>query len=315
MSTITQLEYIVAVSEELHFGRAAKRCFVSQPSLSSQIHKLEEELEVTIFDRNKKPISPTEQGALILEQAKMILREHRKLSFVAENQTTTPQGKFKLAVIPTVAQYLIPRFVSHFAQHFPKVKLIIDEYKTDEIIQMLRNDQVDAGLLVTPLNEKDITEKTLFYEKFFAYFSKGHPKLQKKSVSEFDLEQDNMWLLGEGHCFRDQALKVCAFKKLDPPLRQVEFLGGSLETLRLIVDRHEGYTLLPELAVDSLDKNIKQSQVRAITSPTPTREVSLVYTNSFYKFKILSSLQRSILESIPEGFQISKNSTTTVVDI
>lgn len=315
MSTLTQLEYLLAVTSERHFGRAAKRCHVSQPSLSLQIQKLEEELGVIIFDRTQKPINITEHGMDIVNQAKVILREHKRLHHIASESSDEPRGDFHLAVIPTVSQYLVPRFVGNFARDFPEVNLTIDEYKTEEIISLLKNDQVDAGLLVTPLEEDGIEERIMFYEKFFAYLAPGHPNLKKSQLSEFDLDENNIWLLGEGHCFRDQVLRVCSLDKRRPVIENIQFSGGNLETLKQMVARHGGFTLLPELAIETITPKDQEACIRPFQSPVPTREVSLAYSRSLYKKKILEALESAIKASLPETIKQHRDTGTTIVGL
>ena len=315
MPTLTQLEYLDAVAKEQHFGRAAKRCHVSQPSLSIQLQKLEEELSVVVFNRSRKPIALTEKGAQILAQARTILKEHRKLYHIAAEASGKPKGRFRLAIIPTVSQYLVPLFLAQFAEKYPEVELMIDETKTRDIIAALRNDQIDAGLLVTPLMEEDIYEKHLYYERFYAYLSPHNPLLAKESLEEFDLEESDVWLLAEGHCFRDQALKVCSGQKSAGRLKNVSFSGGNIETLKKMATRYSGYTLLPELSLMEMSEREKKEQVRRIVNPVPTRQVSLVHQRSFYKNSILEALSAAILDALPASVQRQRGGDTSVVSL
>ncbi len=315
MSSITQLEYVLAVDREKHFGRAAEACHVSQPSLSSQIQKLEEELGVVIFDRSKKPILVTEAGKEIISQAKVIVREHSKLESIADGTCLEPKGDFHLAVIPTLAPYLIPLFVAEFSKKYPKVYLKISEYKTEDIIKLLSNDDIDAGILVTPLGDDRVIERHLFFEPFYAYASEGHELLKKKSLSEGDLLSNDLWLLEEGHCFRDQVLKICSLEHKNKVLKNVEFSSGNLETLKHLVRRSQGYTLLPELAVMELDEDELKRHVRKFKKPAPTREVSLVHSRFFLKESVITSMEQVILDSLPKQIRSLKRRDIEVIGL
>lgn len=315
MATITQLGYVKAVNRLGHFGRAAQECNVSQPTLSIQIQKLEEELDVIIFDRSKKPIIATEVGKEILVQVNLILKEHKKLYHLANLGSAEPKGDFHLAVIPTLAPNLIPLFVVEFSKKYPKVNLKINEYKTEEIIRMLVDDEIDAGLLVTPLEDSRLLERHLFFEPFYAYISQQHSLNKKKQISELDLEVAGLWLLEEGHCFRDQVLKICSKEKKNAVLNNVEFSGGNLETLKNLVKNNCGYTLLPELAVTGLSSEEQETHIRKFKKPAPTREVSLVCSRSFLKASIINSLEKVIINNLPQKIKSLKRRDVEVIGI
>ncbi|MCB0364659.1 MAG: hydrogen peroxide-inducible genes activator [Bdellovibrionaceae bacterium] len=315
MPTITQLEYLLAVDKERHFGKAARECNVSQPSLSTQIHKLEEELETVIFDRSKKPIIATETGKEIIDQAKLVLKEHRKLGSIASLGQREPKGEFHLAVIPTLAPYLIPLFIGEFSEENPKVKLKVNEHKTDDIIKLLVNDEIDAALLVTPLGDDRLIERHLYFEPFYAYISEGHRLAKKKQISESDLDEEDLWLLEEGHCFRDQVLRVCSLDKKNRVLPNVEFESGNLETLKNLIKKNSGYTLLPQMAVDDLPKDEAGLHVRRFVKPVPTREVSLVYSRTFLKEAIIDAMEKMILKNLPRNIRSLKKQDVEIIDI
>lgn len=315
MPTITQLQYLIAVDEEKHFGRAAEKCAVSQPSLSTQIQKVEEELDLVIFDRSQKPIMVTEEGRAIIDQARATLKEHKKLFALAQGSSIEPKGDFHLGIIPTLAPYIVPLFLGKFSKDFPDVRLKISELQTDDILKQLKNDDVDAGLLVTPLNDESLIERHLFYEPFYAYISEGHNLLDKDKLSQEDLLDEDLWLLEEGHCFREQMLKICSLRHSNRVLPNVEFASGSLETLRKLVKRSKGYTLLPELAVDDLGKKEAEKHLRSFNSPVPTREVSLIHSRSFLKERIISALEDVIVEELPKNLKSLKRGDINVVDI
>ncbi len=315
MPSITQLEYLIAVEKERHFGRAAQECHVSQPSLSTQIQKLEEELNCIIFDRSKKPILLTEVGKLIVEQAKVVLREHKRIFSLASESGQEPMGSFSLAVIPTLAPYLIPHFVGQFSKKFPKVKLQINEYKTEDIIKKLVNDEIDAGLLVTPLHDERIIERHLFFEKFYAYVSEDHPLNKKKILNAEDLRSDQLWVLEEGHCFRNQVLNICSRDRKTAVLPNVEFASGNLETLKNLVKKNSGFTIIPKLAMDDLDKKEVETYIRKIKKPVPTREVSLVHSRSFLKENIIEAMEKEIIACIPNDLRSLKKGDIEIVEI
>ena len=314
MPTITQLEYIIAVEEEKHFGRAAQRCHVSQPSLSTQIQKVEEELDLVIFDRSRKPVMVTEEGRSIVEQAKATLREHRKIFSLAQGSSVEPKGDFHLAIIPTLSPYLIPLFLQGFSEKFPDVSLKISELQTETIVKELKEDRLDAAILVTPLKDEHIIERHLFYEPFYAYISDKHHLLEKRELTHEDLLDQDLWLLEEGHCFRDQMLKVCSLKQ-NRVLNNVEFASGSLETLRKLVKTSCGYTLLPELAVEDLGKREREKHLRPFKNPVPTREVSLVHSRSFLKERIITALESEIMADLPEKIRSLKRGDINVVEL
>jgi len=315
MPTITQLEYIIALNKEKHFARAAELCHVSQPSLSAQIQKLEEELGIIIFDRSKKPIIPTEIGTDIIQQAELILKEHRRLVDIVSTQGKEPRGNFHLAVIPTLAPYLIPLFVGIFSRLYPKVNLKINEYKTHEIIDLLLKDQIDAGLLVTPLHHDQLIERHLFYEPFHVFVSEKHPLSKKRQISELDLDKKDLWLLEEGHCFREQMLKVCSLNRKGSVLNNVEFASGNLETLKNLVKKSSGYTLLPDLATTELSSEDYNKFIRKFKKPAPTREVSLIHSRSFLKESIISALEDVIISELPPRIRSLKRQNIEVIDI
>jgi LysR family transcriptional regulator, hydrogen peroxide-inducible genes activator len=297
--TITQMEYVLAVDEYRHFKRASIACHISQPTLSMQIQKLEESLGIIIFDRSKSPILPTKNGIIFINQARIVLIEYRKINALLKAGDKVLSGEFKLAVIPTLSPFLIPLFANKFKAKYPKVKLIIEELKTEEIIDRLAADQIDAGLLVTPLKNDKIIERTLYYEPFSLYVSDDTKYFAMKKVKESILTMENIWLLNEGHCLRGQVLKICQYKaKQKDEGSNLVFHSGNLETLKNMVDKSGGYTILPQMMVDSLSIKSKK-KIREFEDPCPIREVSLVHSRIFLKEKIIDALEQEILNHIP----------------
>jgi len=296
--TITQLEYLIAVDTHKNFAKAARHCYVTQPTLSMQIKKIEEELEVLIFDRSKKPVLTTEIGKQVIDQARITVQEASRIKEIIQGQKDEIKGELRIGIIPTLSPYLLPLFVTEFIEHYPEVTLIFEELMSKDIISKLSTDQLDVGILVTPLNMKSIIEMPLFYETFFLYMSTSHPLSQKEKINYSELDINDMWLLKEGHCFRTQALNICG--KDSVKRSQLNFESGSLETLRRIVEKQYGYTLLPELARRDLDEK-RQQFVRHFNNPQPVREVSLVIHRSFMKRRLIELLKDEIIKSVPEA--------------
>lgn len=298
--TLTQLQYVVAVDQKRNFGLAAQACFVSQPTLSMQIQKLEDDLGVSLFDRSKKPVEPTDIGRKVVAQAKVVLQEALRIEELIKSERGEIRGDFFLGIIPTLAPYLLPLFLEKFIKKYPLVNLIIEELQTQQIINRLNDDQLDAGLLVTPLNVPGIIEKPLFRDPFLVYLSPKHPLLSKSKVTHQDLSLEDVWLLNEGHCFREQAIEICGrVKSKNSGKKNLTFESGNLETLKRLVDQKFGYTLLPSLAILGMSATEKKKKVRYFKAPIPTREVSLVYSRSFLKKSIIDALHNAISCSIP----------------
>ncbi|MCB0698384.1 MAG: LysR family transcriptional regulator [Chitinophagales bacterium] len=304
--TITQLEYVVAVATYKSFVAAAEKCFVTQPTLSMQIQKLEDELGVKLFDRNKHPIGITAMGEAIVQQAQIILAECEKINELIQTQQSTVSGTFRLAVIPTIAPYLLPGLLESYHQDYPEVKLIVNEMETNEILVALKNNEIDAALLSTPLEENGIKEYPLFTEPLVAYFSKDEAALKKRLVSPDDIALDRIWLLNEGHCLRNQVLDLCSdqVKKMQKE-RPYKYESSNVETLRKMVDRNKGLTILPELATTEFDED-KIERVRYFENPEPVREISIVTSGHFVKMTLLQTIIDSVLKFIPEKMRVQK---------
>lgn len=309
--TLTQLKYILAVERCQNFAQAARECFVTQPTLSMQIHKLEDYLQVTVFDRSTSPVSPTTLGKKVLQMAREIVHRADALEEMARNVRQEVAGEYNLGVIPTLAPYVLPIFVEKFRQTYPKVHLRIFEHTTDDIIARLREDKLDAGLLATPLMEKDITEHPLFHESFGLLFSPGHELLGESEIREQSLKMDEAWLLKEGHCLRTQMLQLCRPSR-GPFERAVHFEGGSIETLVNLLESMSGFTVVPELAVPHFSKDV-QKRVRPFKGNTPVREVSLVTGPFALKASITKALEKTIKETLPKGLQLRKKANVIEV--
>jgi len=291
--TIQQLEYIVALNKFRHFVTASKECGVTQPTLSMMIQKLESELDVSIFDRSKHPIEPTEIGLRIINQAEATLRELNKVKQVIIDETESLSGPLHIGVIPTLSPYLIPQFIKEFKSSYPNIQLIISEMNTQTLIQALKRESVDMFIAATPLNEEEFFEIPLYYEKFLAYFSKNHP-LRDVPLSATNLPQENLWILEEGHCLRDQIFNFC---QRTIPYNHT-FEAGSIDTLVRIVDINGGYSVIPELHMDFLTED-QQINVREINDPPAIREISIVIKNNFIKEKMINAVANTVKSIIP----------------
>lgn len=289
--TITQLNYVLAVAEHLNFTIAAEKCFVTQPTLSMQIQKLEEELEIRIFDRNKKPIQLTEVGKKIVEQAKSIVNEADRIKDIVEQQKGFIGGDFKIGIIPTIMPTLLPMFLKNFIRKYPKINLIVEEHTTDEIISRLQKGQLDAAIAATPLNESDLKEIVLYYEPFVGYF----PSEFRNGLTELspnDLNVNDILLLQDGHCFTNGILNICKASKLDQS-QNFELTSGSFETLIGLANEGLGVTLLPYLHTLNLSEKDKKNIIE-FADPKPSREVSLIFPKNELKIHIVDALRQTI---------------------
>jgi LysR family hydrogen peroxide-inducible transcriptional activator len=296
--TITQLQYVLAVAEYRNFTLAAEKCFVTQPTLSMQIQKIEEELKIQIFDRTKKPIQLTDIGQKIVTQAKNIIIEADRIKDIVEHQKGFIGGEFKLGIIPTIMPTLLPMFLNNFIKKYPKVKLIIEELNTDEIINRLKKGHLDAAIASTPLHEEKLKEFVLYYEPFVAYIPKNHKIADKKEIEVSDLNIEEILLLQDGHCFRDGILNLC--KNTNAGVSSsFQLESGSFETLVKLANEGLGTTLLPFL--HTLDLNEKDKKhLHHFVEPKPAREVSLIFPKTELKIHIIDAL-RSTIAGVVKG--------------
>jgi LysR family transcriptional regulator, hydrogen peroxide-inducible genes activator len=295
--TIIQLEYLIAVDTYKNFAEAAQSCYVSQPALSMQIKKVEDELGVLVFDRSKKPVLTTEIGKLILQEAREMIRQSRRIEEIVKNQKGEIGGELRIGIIPTLSPYLLPLFITKFMKKYPSVKLVIEELLTDDIVGKLNHDLLDVGILISPLNESTIIEIPLFYEPFMVYTSKNHPFSKRTKINAGELEFGEMWVLQEGHCFRNQTINLCS-DRISETKGQLRFESGSLETLKRIVEHQNGYTLLPELATYGMEAS-KSRYIKSFQDPQPVREISLATHRSFMKQNMIQAFKEEILANIP----------------
>ncbi len=296
---LAQLKYVVALDEHRHFARAARSCGVTQPTLSTQLAKLERELGVQIFDRDRRPVEPTDLGREIVGQARQVLREAGRFEEVIQDARGVVAGDLRVGVLPTLAPYLLPRFVSNLSRRYPGISLSVEELMTEQVLQGLAADHLDVGVVATSEGEGGWIERKLFEEAFFGYLAPGHPLLERDRLRREDLELDDLWILHEGHCFRDQILELCEdLRREGAGRRPVTFRSGNLETLKQMVDASGGMTLLPGLAVDGL-KGPERDRVRPFVEPSPARTVRLVRGKTYLKRSLIEAFAVVLLEALP----------------
>ncbi|MFK8045752.1 MAG: LysR substrate-binding domain-containing protein [Crocinitomicaceae bacterium] len=296
--TIQQLEYIVALDTYKHFVTAAEHCFVTQPTLTIQVKKLEDEIGVKLFDRKQTPLKTTKIGLEIISKSRNILAEVANLKQMVGHEKDQITGRFKIGVIPTVAPYLVPLFVSQFSIKYPETILEISELKSEDIISKLQKGSLDIGILVTPLVEADITETPLYYEPFVFYGSKNHPLLKHKIIEQKDLKKEkDLWLLDKGNCFRNQVLNLCLSEKQKKD-KSIYFDSTSIESVKRMVSYFKGFTLIPELCISESDVNY-----RPLSVPIPVREVSIISHNTFVKEGLIDAIRKEILDIIPSSYK------------
>ncbi len=296
--TLTQLTYIVALDKHRNFSLAAEACHVTQPTLSMQVQKLEEELGLILFDRSERPIAPTKIGARVIAQARNVLAEVERLSAIAEQATGEMKGVLRVGIISTLAPYLLPLVITPFAERYPRISLVFEEHVAEKITEYLRRDLLDVGLVATPVPESGIIEEPLFTEPFVGYVSRSHRLYAKKRITIDDLRPDQVWLMPEGHCFRDQVtLSLYGGSAPEWSERAVQFESGNLETLQRLVDRGYGMTVLPWLAVQG-EGSSAPDQVREFEGETPGRTVRLIYAKALVKRHLVEAFARETLKSV-----------------
>ncbi|MBP1618988.1 MAG: DNA-binding transcriptional regulator OxyR [Bacteroidetes bacterium] len=299
---IQQLEYIIAVDNFRHFAKAAEASFVTQPTLSMMIQKLEEELGVKIFDRSQLPVQPTPIGAQVINQARVIVSQVKQVKDIVQEEKGIVKGSLRIGIIPTISPYLLPNLIQKHTEHGFDIELVIEEATTDQIMEKLASGTLDVGILATPLNNDRLKEHPVYYEKFFAYVSPEETSLYaKKELDEDDLNINRLWLLTEVHCFRSQILRLCNMRKKRNIHTLLSYEAGSIATLVRIVDQNSGLTIIPEMAIDHLTEEQKKN-VRPMKKITPVREISLVTRKEFLREKMLNLLIKEVKDAVPSSF-------------
>ena len=306
---IQQLEYLVAVDRVKNFTKAAEVCNVTQATLSAMIKKLEEELDVIVFDRKAKPILTTEIGQIIIEESKNILAHCALLREKAKGKSDKIEGRVKIGVIPTIANSLLPKIIKSLLTTYPKLHVEIVEITTQNIIKQLKEGSIDVGIVATPNAEENIEEEVLYYETLMVY---GDVDKKTSYVIPEEIKNKKIWLLEEGHCLREQFMKLCALKKKDLMPNNLVFDANSFDTLLNMVDEFGGLTLIPELYYQSLPKE-RRDKVSFFEPPIPVREVCLVYYRPFAKQRIVTVLADFIRNIISETLMSKQYKNTELV--
>lgn len=301
MPSITQLQYILAVAELGHFGKAAEARHVSQPTLSGQIARAEDELGVQLFIRGTKPVELTDKGRTLLPEIEAVVASHERLLRLASHDLQTIAGKLTVGVIPTLAPYVLPWWVGALVERYPEVQLAIVERPTESLIDGLKNRHVDVALLAGPLDEDELEERVLFRDPFHLYAHPEHPLARCEApIRPEQLRADEPWLLEDGHCLRHQALSICGRSHSSGPLG-VRFEAASLETLSYLIDASGGYTLIPETFAQRLPKERRLERVRPLEDPVPCREVALAFPRASWKRELVSALEEVVRGHIPKA--------------
>lgn len=307
--TIQQLEYILAVDKFRHFAKAAEYCGVTQPTLSAMVQKLEEELGVKLFDRHVQPVTPTAMGIKILKQAKLIQLQVAQVKEIVHEEKDTLNGRLRLAVLPTIAPYLLPRFFPQLATKYPEIDIRVIEKKTHEIEKALLCDEIDVAITATQPEDLDIVETPLFYEEFYGYVSKHESIFKNELIKTSEVNSERLWLLDEGHCFRNQLLRFCQLESVK--LNQMRYKLGGLETFMRMVENGQGITFIPELAAQQLTTEQKK-YLRPFAIPRPTRYIRLVFHRNYIRKNLVNVLVNEIQGSVPKDMLALKPVQTLV---
>lgn len=307
--TLQQLEYILAVDNFRHFAKAAEHCRVTQPTLSMMIQKLEDELDVKLFDRTVQPVQPTSAGRKVIEQAKKVVYEASLIKSIVSEEEQSMKGVFTIGVWPTIAPYLLPLFFEQFKEKYPELDLRVNEMKTSACLTALTDGLIDAAILATEVDSKQLNEEVLYYEQFFGYVSRKESVFKNELIRTSDINGERLWLLDEGHCFRDQLMRFCQMEAVK--LNQVAYHLGSMETFMRMVESGMGITFIPELATLQLSESQKEL-VRPFAVPKPTRQISIVTRADFVRFSVLNLLKETIRKSVPKEMLTLKGTQKVV---
>ncbi|MFM7022022.1 MAG: LysR substrate-binding domain-containing protein [Flavobacteriales bacterium] len=306
--TLTQYQYIVAVDIYKSFAKAADHCFVTQPTLSMQIQKLEEELGVTLFDRSKKPVATTDIGRQIVDQAKILLDEAGRINEIIQVNKGEIKGQFRLALIPTIAPSIIPRFLKEFTEKYPQLELHITELQTEIILDQLKKGLIDAAIVATPLSAEGVIEKPLYNEPFMAFVPETHRLYKEKFLTTKELDIHDLLLLKEGHCFRNSVINLCnnAFRKNEKSA-SIHLESGNFETLIKLAKQGFGMTLIPYLLSLELKETEDKKYIRPFGKPQPSREISIIYRRAQLKIHVIEKIAEAVQKSVPKHMVSAKD--------
>ncbi len=299
---INQLTYFIALAKYRNFSTAAEVLNISQPALSLQMQKLEEELEYKLLNRNKKPFCLTAEGELFLDRACQIVNLMDELHDLAIETAETVSGYLRVGIIPTIAPYLVPLFIHSLLEDYPKLHLEIIELKTEEIIHQLKRGDIDCGILATPIKEEVLLKEPLFYEQFYLYVSDNHPLFEKDEVKIEEIDFSELWYLQEGNCFQNQVNSICQLSAQTDKNQHLVYRSNSIESLRRIVESKKGVTFIPELATIDIPPHL-EDLVKPISGNSPLREISMVTTISNTKERQVEALTATIVKNIPKAMR------------
>jgi LysR family transcriptional regulator, hydrogen peroxide-inducible genes activator len=311
--TITQLGYILALEKHQSFVEASNYCNISQPALSMQVKKLEDQLGVEIFDRSSTPIKITDVGQEIINQTKQIFKEYKQVFEIVSEYKDAINGTLRLGIIPTVSPYLLPLFLKKFEEKYPNLNIEIEELTTVNIEEKLRNGSLDMGILATPLNQSDLVEEHLYYEELVAYISKENLLYAKNYILSKELDLNQLWLLEEGHCLRNQIENFCELKQKQNKNSQLKLKTGSLETVIKLADNYAGMTLLPELVIHDWAGD-ELGHIRHFSGEKPMREISIITEKTYKRNAILKALKGEILGSLPHKLRSNSSQKPLVIN-
>ena len=311
------MKYILALCRHKNFSKAAEACHVSQPSLSNQIQKFEEENRVVLFDRSSKPIGVTHIGQALAQEIEAVFAGVQRMEDLIDGSCQVFRGPFKLGIIPTLSPYLTPMFVQAFSNRFPELEITIEEMKTQTILHQLDRGELDVALLAAPKKEvRKYGQISLFHEPFYVLASSGHPLCEKEHVDEAELDARQVWLMAEGHCLREQVISLCGRRiREEYPQKRVQFSSTSLETLVNMTRNHEGYTLIPYLAATNLSKDLKEAGLRSLASPCPSRKIALVFNQAYPKKGLLEALAEIIKAAVPATLHFRRDEAIRILDV
>lgn len=307
--TLQQLEYVLTVDRFRHFAKAAEYCCVTQPTLSAMIQKLEDELGVKIFDRSRQPIVPTHIGKLVIDRARVVLEQAGRIKEVIEEERKSVNGVFRLGILPTIAPYLLPRFFPQMMRKYPQLDIRVVEMKTSDVQRDLNNGRIDAGIVAAVSGMEGLVSTELFYDRFFAYVAREDALSGHSVIKTSDLNDKQLWLLDEGHCFRDQLVRFCHLKSAQQS--QTAYCLGSMETFMRMVESGKGITFIPELSLLQLDER-QRELVRPFAIPVPTRKIVMVTSRDFIRHTLLETIAQEIRLSVPHEM-LSLSGTQKVV--
>jgi LysR family transcriptional regulator, hydrogen peroxide-inducible genes activator len=303
---LKDLKYLVALADTGHFGKAAERCFVSQPTLSAQLKKLEEFLGVTLIERQPKNVQLTEVGKQVALRARRMLDEQDEIIALARSNTDPLGGKLKLALIPTVGPYLLPRVMQKIRKSLPHLGLMLYEYQTEPLLKQLRDGEIDVGIMALPAPKDGLESRALYEEAFTVALPNQHPLAAKSTIKVPDLRGQTLLLLEDGHCLRDQALEVCGRIEVH---EAEDFRATSLETLRQMVVAGLGITLLPALAVESPFGSQRGLTIRQFAKPAPSRTVGAVWRKSTTRALAIAAVCDAVGKVMAKGPKLGANNS------